>query len=162
MVALPETTSARHENWQERMALRETCVLRRAAGAFLGVSLVVSAAGLWLFASAPDDAALALIKLLVSVSMLLLGLMFLGGTNRSRDEPELRIDTRIRRLSIVHFGTCGKPSRIEEFDIDSFAEFSLRDGALHARDATGRQVVAIPVSDRATENAIRRSFGLHA
>jgi hypothetical protein len=47
-------------------------------------------------------------------------------------------------------------------DLDSLSELSMRDRVLTARDAAGRQIVAMKIEDRATAKALRRALGFPA
>lgn len=158
MVAFPDTLNGNTEARMERDALRKTCAVRKAVKMFVGSALVIAAGGLWLVPYGTEDAGLKLIKLLFSVSMLIFGMMFISALNKGEMEPEIRVDAKNRRLTIVHSDESGHRERVQTIDLDDLAEFSLSDGALMARDASGQQVIAVSVSSKATEAALREAL----
>ncbi|WP_412506859.1 hypothetical protein [Roseovarius sp. SYSU LYC5161] len=160
MVALTEHSAARFDGVLERRALRHTCALRRTLLAGAGAALAIAATGIWLVPGSGTDAAGLLIRLLFSVFLMGLALVCLSARPADEAAPEIRIDTKSRRLSIVHVDDAGRHLDPVDYDIDDFAEFSLTGGALHARDSTGQPLIALPVGSKSTERAIRQCFDL--
>ncbi|SLN14154.1 hypothetical protein ROG8370_00329 [Roseovarius gaetbuli] len=136
--------------------------LRRAAKGFLGSVLLLSAAGVWLVSAGANDAAMMLIKLVFSVSLFCVGAMCFSTLDPEDIAPEVQIDTKRRQLRVIETGIDGRTRRVAVHELDDLAELSLRDQVLTARDFSGRQIVALPVNDRATERALRRALSFAA
>ncbi len=136
--------------------------LRRAAKGFLGSVLILSSAGVWLVSTGGTDAAMMLIKLLFSLSLFCVGAMCFSTLDADDLAPEVQIDTKRRQLRVIETGLDGRTRRVAVHALDDLAELSLRDQVLTARDFTGRQIVALPITDRATERALRRALSFAA
>lgn len=133
-------------------------ILRQALLAFCAAVLLVSAVGIWLVPGGGDDAALRLIKLLVSGLMVALALVCRASLRADRDEPELHLDLAQRRLRVVERDAAGRQTVTGSYGFEALTELCLRDGFLTARDRSGELILAAPVPDRATEAAIRRAL----
>lgn len=128
--------------------------LMRSALRCLGAGAVVAAFGVWLMPSMPGDAAMQLIKLLMSVVLLAAGAILLS-VRAGAAGPEIHIDTRARRLTILHQGADGRMRAEVAHDIDALSEVVLRDRLLTARDADGRALFALTIDNPQAERAIR-------
>ncbi|MDT8328514.1 MAG: hypothetical protein RQ750_14210 [Roseovarius sp.] len=165
MVALPdlarEFTQAPH-SFDETSASPEgktqQSMQRRAAKGFIGSVLLLSSAGIWLVSTGGNDAAMMLIKLVFSMTLFCVGAMCFSTLEQEDLAPEVQIDTKRRQLRLIEVGTDGRTQRVAVHDLDDLTELSLRDRVLTARDATGRQIVALPVNNRVTERALRRAL----
>ena len=169
MVALPDlprdfkhAPHSFHDNtaMSEKKAKKKD--FRRAAKGFLGSVLLLSSAGIWLVSTGANDAALMLIKLAFSLSLFCVGAMCFSTLDPEGLAPEVQIDTTRRQLRVIETGLDGRTRRVAVHALDDLAELSLRDHVLTACDFSGRQVVALPVNDRATERALRRALSLSA
>jgi hypothetical protein len=132
--------------------------LRRAARVFLGSVLILSSAGVWLVSTGGIDAAMMLIKMVFSLSLFCLGAMCFSTLDADDLAPEVQIDTKRRQLRVIEIGLDGRTQRVEVHALDDLAELSLRDRILTARDFSGRQIAALPITDHATERALRRAL----
>lgn len=127
-----------------------------------GSALVCSSFGLWLVSVGAQDAAMMLIKLLFSVTLLFGGLICLSRGRSDQADPEIHVDVMNRRLHVIAPVAGGRAARVAVHDLDALTELSMRDRVLTARDATGRQIVAMKIEDRATARALRRALGFAA
>ncbi|WP_294607117.1 hypothetical protein [Roseovarius sp.] len=132
--------------------------LRRALKGFFGSVLILSSAGVWLVTSGGTDGAMMLIKLVFSLSLFCAGAMCFSTLEGEDTGPEVQVDAKYRQLRVVETGADGQTTRVQVYDLDDLSELSLRDRVLTARDKVGRQVVALPVSDRVTERKLRRAL----
>ncbi|MCZ4352969.1 hypothetical protein O4H61_10635 [Roseovarius aestuarii] len=119
----------------------------------VGVGCIAAAVGMWLIPVVPGDALMQLAKLLLSACMAAGGVMVFAGFRREAG-PEVRIDTRQRRINVIEHDKRGNVLSNIDHDIDQLSEIVLRDNLLTARDQNGRQVIALPVTDPAIENAL--------
>jgi len=169
MVALPDLprdfTHAPH-SFHDTTAMSEDKAkktgFQRAAKGFLGSVLLLSAAGIWLVSTGANDAAMMLIKLVFSLSLFCAGAMCFSTLDPDDIAPEVQIDTERRQLRVIETGPDGRTRRVAVHALDDLAELSLRDQVLTARDFSGRQIVALPVNDRATERALRHALSFVA
>ncbi|EAQ23249.1 hypothetical protein [Roseovarius sp. 217] len=136
--------------------------LGRATQVLCGSALVCSSLGLWLVSMGAQDAAMMMIKLLFSVTLLFAGLMCLSRGHPEQTEPDIQVDVMNRRLHVIAPLAGGRAARVAVHDLDTLSELSMRDRVLTARDATGRQIVAMKIEDRATARALRRALGFAA
>lgn len=141
-----QTPSYYHEEPRENTLLE--IVLRA-----VGVACMAAAGGMWLIPVVPGDALMQLAKLMLSACMALGGVMIFSGLRRN-DGPEVRIDTRARRIMVIERDARGHVRSEISHDIEALSEIVLRDNLLTARDAMGRPMIALPVTDPAVENAL--------
>ncbi|WP_272006994.1 hypothetical protein [Roseovarius sp. ZX-A-9] len=120
-----------------------------------GVAAILAAFGIWLVPVASGDAAMQLVRLVMSVALFMGGWMLFASL-RSDEGPTIQIDPRRRLLTIVDHDGRGKVRMTHEHHIDSLSEIVLRDGLLTARDAQGRSLLAILVKDAGTKLALRQ------
>ncbi|MFK7938221.1 MAG: hypothetical protein AB8B82_02495 [Roseovarius sp.] len=145
-------------------ALRNTLTsatrVNHAGRIFFGSVLMISAFGLWLVPVTNGDAAMQLIKLLVSIVMLLLGGMFVFSARNTDELPEIQIDTTAREISIVKRDAEGRMASNQVHKIDDMADITLRDRMFTAHDASGAVVVSVPVPDKRMEKALKSALQL--
>lgn len=169
MVALPdferEFTRA-PVDYQESSAMPSVEVpatdLGRALRMVCGSALICSSFGLWLVSAGAQDGAMMMIKLLFSMTLLFGGLMCINRRHVDQFAPEIQVDVMNRRLHVIAPVSGGRAARVAVHDLDSLSELAMRDRVLTARDASGRQVVAMKIEDRATARALRRALGFSA
>ncbi|QIE45060.1 hypothetical protein G5B38_05670 [Pseudohalocynthiibacter aestuariivivens] len=123
-----------------------------------GVAAMLAAVGIWLVPVVPGDAAMQLAKVVMSAALVLGGGTLFASLRRA-DGPTIEIDTRRRLLTIIDHDTRGKVRMTNVHSVDSLSEIVLRDGLLTARDAQGRSLLAIGVTDEATKMALRQMLG---
>lgn len=141
-----------------RAKLIEVSEVNRSGRVFLGSALIMSAIGLWLVPVTEGDAAMKLIKLLLSTVLLLLGAMFIFSISRSKDLPEIQIDTVVRELRIVKRDEAGTQYIHARHPLESLSEVNLINQMFIARDADGRLVASVPLSNRKAEAALRSAL----
>lgn len=159
MTALPATVMPegplRHQDNRDPFQEEQTIdPIKRAALRCLGVAAVMAAIGIWMVPTLPGDAAMQLVKLTLSLGLLLGGAIMFTAL-RGVAGPEVHIDPRSRRLTIVERGLDGKVRMEVSHDIDTLSEIVLRDHLLTARDAQGHPLLALSVTDPQAEAAIR-------
>ncbi len=164
MVALSDTHAELGvaPDFDQAKALRESlktpASVNRGGRIFLGSVLCISALGLWLVPVDAGDAAMQLIKLLVSVVMLALGMMFIFSINRRAELPEIQIDTLKRELRVIKRDHANNPF-VEAFHaFENMAEINLKGHHLSARDADGQVIVSVPLRDKATARALQAAL----
>lgn len=164
MVALSDTHAALSvaPDFDQTKALRETlkkpASVNRGGRIFLGSVLCISALGLWLVPVEAGDAAMQLIKLLVSVVMLALGMMFVFSVNRRAEMPEIQIDTLKRELRVIKRDHANTPFVEACHAFDKMAEIKLKGHHLSARDADGQIIFSVPLRDKATARALQATL----
>ncbi|MAN98724.1 MAG: hypothetical protein CMN18_03230 [Roseovarius sp.] len=169
MVALPdferEFTHAPfdyHETTGHALPEAPALDLGRATQTLCGSALIFSAFGLWLVSAGAQDSAMMMIKLLFFVTLLFGGLMCLSRARSGQTGPEIQVDVMNRRLHVIAPVAGGRVARVAVHDLDTLSELSMRDRVLTARDAAGRQIVAMKIEDRATAKALRLALGFPA
>ena len=125
---------------------------------FFGTVLSLSAFGLWLIPVETGDSAMQLIKLLVSLAMLALGIMFVFSARATSDMPDIMIDAQARELTLVSRDADGQVLSKEVHKIDDMNEITLRERMFEARDAAGKMIVSLPLPDKATEKALKNAL----
>jgi hypothetical protein len=88
-----------------------------------------------------------LIRLLLSLTLLALGLAFISALDHGAEPPEVHVDPRHRQLRILANDSAGRLRLRAVHDLDSLAEVSLAEGRLRALDAAGEVVVDLPLPD---------------
>ena len=141
-----------------RESLKKPASVNRGGRMFLGSVLCISALGLWLVPVDAGDAAMQLIKLLVSVVMLALGMMFIFSINRRAELPEIQIDTPKRELRVIKRDYADKPFVEACHAFEKMAEISLKGHQMTARDADGQVIVSVPLRDKATARALQATL----
>ncbi|MFN3209711.1 MAG: hypothetical protein ACE369_12080 [Roseovarius sp.] len=126
---------------------------RRAILSFGGAALCMAGAGLWLIPS--DDAAMQLIKLLASVTLVLGGMILFNGLNSGDTVPEVQIDTVRRQLRVYEYDARGRSTLKSCHDIDDLQELSVRHSKLRARDRAGVLLLEFPLGAEDDFGAIR-------
>lgn len=136
--------------------------LGRALRLICGSALICSSFGLWLVSAGAQDGAMMMIKLLFSVTLLFGGLMCVNRRRVDQVAPEIQVDVMNRRLHVIAPVSGSRAVRVAIHDLDSLSELAMRDRVLTARDASGHQIVAMKIEDRATARALRRVLGFSA
>ncbi|MDQ2089052.1 hypothetical protein [Marimonas arenosa] len=129
-----------------------------ALSGFLGVTLLVAAAGLWLMPGLNYDPALVLIKLGLSVFFVMGGIMFILAARRA-PHPEVYLDGRRGILRLLERDIEGRVCQQIEMSYDDLSEMDFRDGMLIARDHHGRAVIEMPVEHAGDLDEIRAALG---
>lgn len=127
--------------------------LRRAALRFAAVGSLAAAAGLWLVPAVPGDALMQVSKLALSALLAMGGIAVLTRTRRPGG-PEVQIDTRDRRLTIIERDAKGHVTSRQCHAIDELTDVVLREDMLTARDAQGGALPALPVTDAEVRAAL--------
>ncbi len=127
--------------------------VRRTALRCAAVGSLAAAAGLWLVPAVPGDALMQVFKLALSALLAMGGIVILTRT-RCPDGPEVQIDTRDRRLTIIARDAKGHVRSKQCHSIDGLTDVVLRDDMLTARDAQGGALLALPVTDPAVRAAL--------
>lgn len=169
MVALPdierEFTQAPH-SYHEPADLPEQKMIRIEVPTLLralcGVALVVSAFGVWIVPTGAGDPAMMLIKLVFSLALFWAGMLCLSVFATETGLPEVEIDSRSRKLRVIHPEPGGRTARVTVHDFDDLVELSLRDRMLTARDRQGRQIVSLELHDTRSERMLRNALSLAA
>lgn len=124
----------------------------------VGVALIASALGMWLFPQTQHDAAMQLIKLLVSMSMLGMGLLCATALRARPEGRAVELDLRTRELRVMEYSRRNPPVEVGRHAFAALSELTLQDRFLTARDANGRLILAAPVRNRAAERAILKGL----
>lgn len=164
MVALPDTHMPKNpiKRAAKPILIEETSsapALKRALLSGLGVASMMAALGVWIVPVDEGDTAMQLVKLVFSVAMLGLGMLFVSALDSRYAEPEIHLDPKARQLRIVEFDSKGVAHVSGDFNLDELAEITLKDCHLTARDTNGEQIVSVPVRNAAAEEALRAALG---
>ncbi len=160
MVALPDThvPEVPIKRASKPALIEETSSatpVKRALLAGLGVASLMAALGVWIVPVDEGDTAMQLVKLVFSVSMLVLGMLFVSALDNRNAEPEIHLDPKARQLRIIEIDNKGTAHIAGDFKLDDLSDITLKDCHLTARDANGDQIVSVPVRNAAAEKAIR-------
>lgn len=124
----------------------------RGGRVFLGTVLVAAALGLWLVPAAPGDAGMRLIKLLFSASLFVAGALLAWRPSPDLEAPEIRLDTRARRMRIIGRTGC------TDLDFDELGCVEFTNDAVRLRAAHRGVDLHLPLRDAKTESAMRDAF----
>ncbi|WP_253279883.1 hypothetical protein [Phaeobacter sp. 11ANDIMAR09] len=131
-------------NWRLR-----TVVLRG-----LGLAMMVSASGLWLFPSSSADPELNLMKVGVSVLFFVLG--FVLTTLRDlRNQPEACFDPVRRELRVLRRDAHGHPKTVLRRSYDTIGGARLSDGAVQLFENDGSLLIEVPLGSTAARSQLR-------
>ena len=163
MVALPDTLmpETQIKSCSTPAVIEETSsapLLKRALMAALGSAMLLSAFGVWIVPVDSGDTAMQLVKLVFSVAMLLLGMLFFSALESRHVEPEIHLDPKTRSLRIVEIDRKGTAHVKGDYSLDELSDITLRDCHLSARNARGEQVLSVPVRNSAAEKAIQKAL----
>lgn len=163
MVALPDThmpdAPIKHASAPKLIdETRGTNPVKRALLAGLGVATLLAALGVWVVPVDAGDTAMQLVKLVFSISMLVMGMLFVSALDNHQPEPEIHLDPAARKLRIVEVDKRGVARVAGDYSLDDLSDITLRDQHLTARDANGEQIVSVPVRNAAAERAIREAL----
>lgn len=161
MTALPDTFMPegplRHQRQVplHHIEAFEAGALRRTALRCGAAALLIAALGLWLVPVIEGDALMQLCKLALSavLAMAMAGVLMLIGRGGIAG-PEVHVNTRTRRMTIIERDAKGLVCSQIGHDIDALGDIVLRDGLLTARCGAGQPLVTLPVSDPKVEAAL--------
>lgn len=167
MVALPDThmPEAQIKSASKPVLIEETSSappLKRALMAGLGVASLMAALGVWIVPVDAGDTAMQLVKLVFSVSMLGLGMLFISALDNRNAEPEIHLDPKAGQLRIVEYDAKGIARVAGDYALKDLSDVSLRDCHLTARDADGNKIISVPLRNMAAETAIREALSITA
>ncbi|MGR3622211.1 hypothetical protein [Pseudophaeobacter sp.] len=131
-------------NWRAR-----TMLLR-----VLGVALILSACGLWLFSGMASDPELNLMKVGVSVLFFVLG-MVLMTVNDRRNQPEACFDPVRRELRVLRRDAHGQPKTVLRRSYDTIGGARLSDGAVQLFENDGSLLIEVPLGSAAARSQLR-------
>lgn len=160
MVAINDPGTHFSEEQALRGHLRSAHAVNRGGRVFFGSVLIISALGLWLVPTAGADAALQMMKLLMSVIMICLGVMFLMSIDRGSEKPEIQIDTQKRELRILRLDKNCRSFVSDRYALNDLGKVMLKSKRLTALDAAGKLLFQVPVSSSETEQALRNALDL--
>jgi len=161
MVALPDVADLRNSTAVERQArhaLRGQATMKRALHMAVGSACLMAAVGVWGFQPGAGDAAMQLIKLLVSAVLLITGMILISGLRDRVGPPELHVDPMNRQVRIVEFDGAGRARIAATHDFDGLSRLDLKDGFLTAHDGDGKKLFAVPVNDPDVVEALRAAI----
>jgi hypothetical protein len=159
MTALPDTFMPegplRHQSKVplHHIEISETGALRRTGMRCSAAALLIAALGLWLVPAVEGDALMQLGKLALSAVLAMTGAVMLFGRSGIAG-PEVHVNTRTRRMTIIERDERGSVRSEICHDIDTLGDIVLRDGLLTARCGAGQPLVTLPVSDPKVEAAL--------
>lgn len=110
-------------------------------------ALMMSSVGIWVVPS--EDAAMQLVKLLVSVVMFGGAILLINALNERQSLPEVRFDPGKRQLRVYEYDCYGRARLSGCHDVDKLSEISVEEETLRARDAGGEIVLSLPVKGKA-------------
>lgn len=151
-----DQAKALRENLRDN--LQESKGVNRVGRIFFGSVLVISALGLWAVPVVEGDTGMRLIKLLISIVLAGVGVMFFLSIDSAEDLPEIQVDTNKRELRIItrNGGEDGQVEAVHSFD--ELSEVTIRDRLLTARGENGQLVASVPLRDKAMEAALREAL----
>lgn len=161
MVALPDIADLQNATIVERQArhaLRGQATMKRAAQMAFGSACLMAAVGLWGVQSGAGDAAMQLIKLLVSAVLLITGMILISGLRERVGPPELHVDPLNRQVRIVEFDGAGRAKIAARHDFDRLSRLDITEGVLTAHDGDGKKLFAMPVHDPDVIAALRAAL----
>lgn len=120
----------------------------------LGLAMMVSASGLWLFPGSTADPELNLIKVGLSVLFFVLGLV-LATTRDLRQQPEACFDPVRRELRVLRRDTHGQPKTVLRRSYDSIGGARLGQGVVHLFENDGSLLIEVPLSSAAARSQLR-------
>lgn len=160
MVAFPDESFPRINDRVPAAGYRPGLALRRAVLMCLGVAFLMSAMGLWMIPGTAGDPAMQMIKLLISGVAVIAGLACLACMNGGRGDPEIQIDQARGQLRLIERDAKGAPRVAAFHDLASLRDVALDNGFLSVRDARGRELVSLRVTDRRVHEELCRIFDL--
>ncbi|WP_254054892.1 hypothetical protein [Pseudophaeobacter sp. EL27] len=120
----------------------------------LGLAMMVSASGLWLFPSSVADPELNLMKVGVSVLFFVLGLVLM--TLRDlRNQPEACFDPVRRELRVLRRDAHGQPKTVLRRSYDTIGGARLKDGAVQLFENDGSLLIEVPLGSSAARSQLR-------
>lgn len=120
----------------------------------LGVALMLSASGLWLFAGSNLDPELNLMKVGVSVLLFVLGIV-LATLSAPRNQPEACFDPVRRELRVLRRDSHGRPKTVLRRSYDTIAGARLSSGAVQLFESDGSLLIEVPLGSVAAHRQLR-------
>jgi len=161
MVALPDIADLQNSTAVERQARRALngqAGIKRAVYMAVGSACLVAAVGVWGFQPGAGDAAMQLIKLLVSAVLLITGMIFVSGLRDRVGPPDLHVDPVNRQVRVVAFDGAGRARISATHDFDGLSQLDLKGGVLMAHDRDGKKLFDVPVKDPDVIKALRAAL----
>jgi len=158
MVAFPDTRPTRDKARESQARIgvpAKHSSMRRAILMCAAAALMMSSVGIWVMPS--EDAAMQLIKLLISVAMVGAALLLINALNERRALPEVRFDSGNRQLQVYEYDCYGRATLSQSHDIDDLSELIVEEKTLRARDAGGMLLLTLPVAGKDV-SAIRKAI----
>lgn len=161
MVALPDIADLQNSTAVERQArraLRGQATMKRAVYMAVGSACLMAAIGVWGFQPGAGDAAMQLIKLLVSAVLLITGMIFVSGLRDRAGPPELHVDPLNRQVRVVEFDGAGRARIAAAHDFDGLSDLDLQGGVLTAHDRKGKKLFDVRVNNPDVVEALRAAL----
>lgn len=162
MVAFPDQYRSKIQDGVPENGYKPGSALRRAVLMCLGAAFLMSAMGLWIMPGEPGDHAMKVIKLLISAVAVIAGLTCLSCLGSDRADPEIHIDRARGELRVIERDARGTLQVAASHQLDSLQEATLDNGFFSVRDAGGRELVSVRVTDRRLHDQLCRVFDLRA
>ena|SRR6056297_421276 len=162
MVAFPDQYRAKIQDGVPASGYKPGFALRRAVLMCLGAAFLMSAMGLWMMPGEPGDYAMQLIKLLISAVAVVAGLTCLSCLGSDRADPEIHVDRARGELRVIERDARGVARVAASHQLDSLQEATLDNGFFSVRDAGGKELVSVRVTDRRLHDQLCRVFDLRA
>lgn len=161
MVALPDIADLQNStpvDHQACRALRGRASVKRAVYMAVGSACLMAAVGVWGFQPGAGDAAMQLIKLLVSAVLFITGMIFVSGLRDRAGLPEMHVDPVNRQVRVVEFDGAGRAWIAAAHDFDGLSRLDLKAGVLTAQDRKGKKLFAVRVDDPDVVQALRAAL----
>ncbi len=123
----------------------------------LGVGMVLSASGLWLFSGSDLDFELNLMKVGVSVLLFVLGVVLVT-LKTPRTQPEACFDPVRRELRILHRDIHGRPKVVLRRSYDTIGGARLSDGFVQLLENDGSLLIEVPLGCAAARSQLREQL----
>ena len=131
-------------NWRLRMLMVKG----------LGVAMILSASGLWLFSSGPADPEMNLIKVGVSVLFFVIGLVLMTVSD-PRNQPEACFDPVRQELRVLRPDSHGQPKTVLRRSYDTIGGARLREGSVQLFENDGSLLIEVPLGSAAARSQLR-------
>ncbi len=120
----------------------------------LGVAMMLSASGLWLFSRGDLDPELNLMKVGISVLLFVLGAA-LATLSTPRNQPEACFDPVRRELRVLRRDTHGRPKTVLRRSYDTIAGARLSNGSVQLFESDGSLLIEVPLGSVAARRQLR-------
>jgi len=162
MVAFPDDPFSRINDHVPALGYKPGSALRHAVLMCLGAAFLMAAMGLWMMPGAAGDPAMQLIRLMISGVAVVAGLACLASMDPARNDPEIQIDPARGQLRLIDRDAKGAPRVAAFHELDTLQDAVLENGFFSVRDARGRELVSMRVTDRRVHETLCRIFDLKA